>query len=51
MTAYGIGGELMAKSSAKVLSVNVGDVREFGYNGRPAKSAIWKAPVTGRIAV
>src|SRR5437667_4761034 len=35
---------------AKVLCVNVGSVREFEYNGRPAKSAIWKSPVTGRIA-
>ena len=32
------------------LSVNVGSVREFEYNGRPAKSAIWKFPVAGRIA-
>ena len=35
---------------ARVLSVNVGRVREFDYNGRPAKSAIWKSPVAGRIA-
>src|SRR5207245_3521361 len=35
---------------ARVLSVNVGQVRAFEYNGRPAKSAIWKAPVAGRIA-
>ena len=34
----------------KVLSVNVGAVREFEYHGRPAKSAIWKSPVAGRIA-
>src|SRR5262249_10347345 len=33
------------------LSVNVGTVREFDYGGRPAKSAIWKAPVVGRIPV
>ena len=32
-----------------VLCVNVGSVREFEYNGRPAKSAIWKFPVVGRI--
>ena len=38
-------------SVAKVLSVNVGGVREFEYNGRPAKSAIWKSPVSGRIRV
>jgi MOSC domain-containing protein YiiM len=40
----------MATPEAKVLSVNVGGVREFDYNGRPAKSAIWKAPVLGRVA-
>lgn len=33
-----------------VLSVNVGGVREFEFNGRPARSAIWKSPVEGRIA-
>src|SRR5260370_5929911 len=37
-------------SNGRVLSINVGGVREFVYNGRPAKSAIWKAPVVGRIA-
>ena len=40
------GGEAMAR----VLSVNVGQARDFDYNGRPAKSAIWKSPVAGRIA-
>jgi MOSC domain-containing protein YiiM len=40
----------MATTAGKVLSVNVGGVREFDYNGRPAKSAIWKSPVGGRIA-
>jgi MOSC domain-containing protein YiiM len=35
---------------ARVLSVNVGTPREFEYNGRPARSAIWKAPVVGRVA-
>ena len=34
----------------KVLSVNVGGVREFEYNGRLAKSAIWKTPFPGRVA-
>jgi len=33
----------------KVLSVNVGTPREFEYAGHPAKSAIWKSPVAGRI--
>jgi len=37
-------------SNGRVLSINVGGVREFVYNGRAAKSAIWKAPVVGRIA-
>jgi MOSC domain-containing protein YiiM len=40
----------MATSAGRVLSVNVGAVREFEYEGRPAKSAIWKLPVVGRIA-
>ena len=35
---------------ATVLSVNVGLPREFEYNGRPARSGIWKSPVAGRIA-
>lgn len=37
-------------TNGRVLSINVGQVREFEFNGRPAKSAIWKAPVAGRIA-
>ena len=40
----------MATPVGKVLSVNVGLPREFEYNGRPAKSAIWKSPVAGRVA-
>jgi len=40
----------MATTRGKVLSVNVGTAREFDYNGRPARSAIWKSPVLGRIA-
>ena len=40
----------MAAIAARVLSVNVGTPREFDYNGRPARSAIWKTPVSGRIA-
>ena len=39
----------MAPSIGKVLSVNVGKAREFDYHGRPAKSAIWKSPVAGRV--
>jgi len=33
----------------RLLSVNVGRAREFHYNGRPVKSAIWKLPVSGRV--
>jgi MOSC domain-containing protein YiiM len=40
----------MATTAGKVLSVNVGGVRAFDYNGRPARSATWKSPVLGRIA-
>src|SRR5262245_48471076 len=40
----------MATTAGRVLSVNVGTPREFAYGGRTAKSAIWKSPVTGRIA-
>src|SRR5438067_3779817 len=45
------GGKLMATSAGRVLSVNVGTVREFEYGGRPARSAIWKSPAVGRTAV
>ena len=41
----------MTTTGGTVLSVNVGRVREFEYNGRPAKSGIWKSPVAGRVAV
>src|ERR671931_2471599 len=40
-----------AGAAGRVLSVNVGVPREFVYDGRPARSAIWKSPVAGRIAV
>ncbi len=36
--------------TARVVSVNVGLPREFQYAGHPARSAIWKSPVAGRIA-
>jgi MOSC domain-containing protein YiiM len=35
--------------AGKVLSINVGTPREFEYNGRPARSAIWKSPVSGPV--
>ena len=34
----------------RVLSIAVGRPREFEYHGRPAKSAIWKSVVSGRVA-
>ena len=40
----------MAITRGNVLSVSVGLPREFEYNRRPAKSAIWKYPVAGRVA-
>ena len=40
----------MGRETAKVLSVNVGGVRKFEYRGHPAESAIWKSPVSGRVA-
>ena len=33
-----------------LLSVNVGRPKDFAFNGKPARSAIWKAPVEGRVA-
>jgi MOSC domain-containing protein YiiM len=38
-------------TSGTVLSVHVGMPRDFIYRGRPARSAIWKTPVGGRVAV
>jgi MOSC domain-containing protein YiiM len=35
----------------RIVSVNVGTPRDFEYEGRAAKSAIWKRPVKGRVAV
>ena len=40
----------MGITRARVLSVKVGLPREFEYNGRSARSAIWKSPVAGRVA-
>jgi MOSC domain-containing protein YiiM len=36
-------------SDGRVLSVNVGRPRAFEYRGHPARSAIWKSPVAGRV--
>jgi MOSC domain-containing protein YiiM len=35
----------------RVLAVSVGRPRDFDYHGHVARSAIWKAPVSGRVAV
>src|SRR3954469_17924920 len=40
----------MASARAEVVSVNVGLPRDFEYNGRPARSAIWKSSVAGGVA-
>lgn len=41
---------MMVVDRGTVLSVNVGGIRQFEYRGRPAVSAIWKSPATGRVA-
>ena len=41
----------MTSVAGTVLSVNVGKTTHFEYKNRPAKSAIWKSPVEGRVAV
>jgi MOSC domain-containing protein YiiM len=38
-------------TEGRVLSVNVGAVREIRWRGTHGTSAIWKAPVAGRVAV
>lgn len=40
----------MPADAGRVLSVNVGGIRDFEHRGHPARSAIWKSPVSGRIA-
>ena len=40
----------MTLARGTVLSVNVGGVREFDFNGQAATSAIWKSPAVGRVA-
>src|SRR5690349_9015129 len=36
---------------ARVISVNVGPVRNVDWRGEVVSTAIWKAPVTGRVAL
>src|SRR3989304_8816534 len=40
-----------AGGSGRVLSVNVGSVREVVWQGRVASTGIWKSAVSGRVAV
>lgn len=40
----------MTPTTAKVISVNVGRTRQFEYEKHAAQSAIWKYPITGRVA-
>lgn len=49
MTTPTKGGKKMEVVRGTVVSVNVGGIRQFDYRGRPAVSAIWKSPVTGRV--
>ncbi len=41
--------EEKSEATGSVLSVNVGGIREFDFNGRVARSGIWKFPVSGRL--
>lgn len=36
-------------TTGRLVSVNVGRPKQFDFNGHPAKSAIWKSAVTGRV--
>jgi MOSC domain-containing protein YiiM len=38
-------------NSARVLSVNVGPVRDVEWRGEVVSTAIWKSPVSGRVAL
>jgi MOSC domain-containing protein YiiM len=38
-------------STARVISLNVGAVREVVWRGETVTTGIWKAPVTGRLAL
>lgn len=37
--------------NGRIVSVNVGAVREIVYRGRPRTTAIWKQPAAGRLSV
>ena len=38
-------------SAAELLSVNVGRPREISWRGQSVRTAIWKDPIPGRVAV
>ncbi len=42
---------MKSMTTPRVLTVSVGRPRDFDYHGRPARSAIWKSPVSGRVPV
>ena len=39
----------MVPARGSLLSVNLGGIRTFEFDGHAAVSAVWKAPVTGRV--
>ena len=43
-------GEI-APGQGRLLSVNVGAVRQIELAGKPRTTAIWKEPLSGRVAV
>ncbi len=45
------GGRMEGQSNARVVSVNVGRVRALEWHGRTVTTAIWRAPVTGRVHI
>src|SRR3954467_12109800 len=40
-----------APTPVRVLSVNVGPVRDVAWRGEVVSTAIWKSPVVGRVAL
>lgn len=44
-------GSGVAAKSPRVLSVNVGAIREVSWRGQVVHSGIWKEPVAGRVAL
>src|SRR5215208_5486499 len=46
-----VGSLSSARSTPRVLSVNVGTVREVAWRGETVTTGIWKESVAGRVAV